>query len=1180
MRLLQLHLQAFGPFAGETLDLCDGNYGLHLIYGPNEAGKSSSLRALRAVLFGVPERTTDAFLHPYDRLRVGARLEHSDGSVLEIVRRKGRSKDLLTPDGKAGDASELSRFLGGIEEELFKTLFGIDYEALVVGGEEILKGGGQLGQLLFAAGSGISDFRSVQSNLQEECDNLYRPNGKIPSINRALLDLRKQREHIKELQLASDDWRSRDQALTEARTQRSTIVADLESTKRSKLRLERLIEAQPLAVRRQRLLEELDEVRDAPILADDFLNKRRDSQAKLAAAVEQENQCRATLETLDYEVESIVVDEVLLEQADRIDDLYRRVGEFQKNTREKPILLQQADHNEAEARQLLRSLDPTADLSDVERYRMRPNEEVAMQNLANSREGLLARRDHGQEQRANLAQQLALSRRKLEQTPGPQDLSHWPPILDQASRIVHREEDLASQRAEVAHTEEQLARDVARLPLWNSSIDELLQLSVPPPDTIDRFDSEFRDQSTQADHVAQHLNDTSAKIVEVEQQLLQLEASDKLPTEDDVREARSLRDAGWQLVRVRWLEGKTNDAEQKRFVEECSGSDLPTAFENSVRFADEQVDRLRREADRVARKTELLNQLEKLRDEQASFLRQQDELKQSSAELTRQWSKHWDPAGIEPLPPSEMRDWLRTFTELVSRGEHCLRQRQRLSSEDKAVANQRERLVGLLKAVPLDTNAGHSLSELLVEAKRILAMNDELIRRREALSEQIEQIQIAAHEAERMVEAAHADVDWWQTQWSQYTSRLGLKPEATPAEANAVRQAVSRLFHLINAADSARQQVGRIDNDIHQFEEDTRLLAEQLGMDPSEDPSQTVEAYRRRLKSAQGSDQQRRNLCRQRESEADRLKEIEEKRIQHRSMLNALCSEAGCANIEQLPEAEIRSQKRKRLEDELRQLDEHFVRLCAAVSLEAFLAEAAATNVDAVRLELEENELQLRNLEHLREQVDQTIGAEQSALEQMDGNAQAAEAAEAAEGLLAQIHGHVERFLTLRLASGLLQRGIDRYREKNQEPVLRRSSTLFRQLTLDSFTKLEVDYDSDENPVLIGVRGNEPERVGVEGMSDGTRDQLFLALRLATLEAYLDKHEPLPFVVDDILLNFDDDRAAAALNVLAELSTKTQVLFFTHHQHLVELARSCISSDLLVTHSLRNPQPANAGSLF
>jgi uncharacterized protein YhaN len=122
-------------------------------------------------------------------------------------------------------------------------------------------------------------------------------------------------------------------------------------------------------------------------------------------------------------------------------------------------------------------------------------------------------------------------------------------------------------------------------------------------------------------------------------------------------------------------------------------------------------------------------------------------------------------------------------------------------------------------------------------------------------------------------------------------------------------------------------------------------------------------------------------------------------------------------------------------------------------------------------------------------------------------------------------------------------------------------------LTDDSFTRLQIDDDGDGRSVLKGVRPD-GRLVGVEGMSDGSHDQLYLALRLASLESWLQSHEPVPFVVDDILLNFDDVRATAALTALAELSRQTQVLFFTHHRHIVELARRHLSSDIVFVHQL------------
>ncbi len=87
-------------------------------------------------------------------------------------------------------------------------------------------------------------------------------------------------------------------------------------------------------------------------------------------------------------------------------------------------------------------------------------------------------------------------------------------------------------------------------------------------------------------------------------------------------------------------------------------------------------------------------------------------------------------------------------------------------------------------------------------------------------------------------------------------------------------------------------------------------------------------------------------------------------------------------------------------------------------------------------------------------------------------------------------------------------------------------------------------------------------------MSQGTRDQLFLSLRLAAIEQHIDGRGPMPVIVDDLLVQFDDDRAVATLTVLNELSAKTQVLFFTHHRHLVKLSRASTLASAIAIHDL------------
>jgi uncharacterized protein YhaN len=321
-------------------------------------------------------------------------------------------------------------------------------------------------------------------------------------------------------------------------------------------------------------------------------------------------------------------------------------------------------------------------------------------------------------------------------------------------------------------------------------------------------------------------------------------------------------------------------------------------------------------------------------------------------------------------------------------------------------------------------------------------------------------------------------------------------------------------------------------------------------------------------------------LAAQRDGEVLRLREAEHQRDAARVRLERLCREAGCESPGDLPEVERRSAERGRLEDALRDCEDQLLAQSGGAGVEPFAAEVEQADADELGPLIERLGHELDDLQKEWEIVNQTIGAERGALDAMDGDDEAAEAAETMQTTLARLQVDVGRYSTLRLAAAVLQRGIERYREKNQGPVLARASRLFADLTGGTFVRLQID-DDGSGAVLKGVRAD-GRLVGVECMSDGAHDQLYLALRLASLESWLLVHEPIPFVVDDILLNFDDQRALAALRALAELSRRTQVLFFTHHAHLVDLARRSLPPDVLIIRELPafevpcpdDPQPA------
>jgi uncharacterized protein YhaN len=291
------------------------------------------------------------------------------------------------------------------------------------------------------------------------------------------------------------------------------------------------------------------------------------------------------------------------------------------------------------------------------------------------------------------------------------------------------------------------------------------------------------------------------------------------------------------------------------------------------------------------------------------------------------------------------------------------------------------------------------------------------------------------------------------------------------------------------------------------------------------------------------------------------------------SRMQSLCREAHCDDPAVLPEIEKRSQQRRGLMAECRDLETRLRQLSAGATIETFVAEAGQVEPDALPPKMERLQDDIARLENERSDLDRTIGTEKGELNRMDGRAEAAGYAEEAEHLLARLETDVAQYARVKIASVLLARTIEQYREKHQGPLIKRASVLFSQMTRDVFKGVRADYDEKGHPVLVGIRAPDEEAIGVAGMSDGTADQLYLALRLASLEQYLGRSEPLPFVVDDILLRFDDERAAATLKVLGELSAKTQVIFFTHHHHLLELARSVLDETVMGVHILEGPLP-------
>ena len=174
MKLETLTLERYGRFEDLTLDLTGNDVRLHIVFGPNEAGKSTLLSSIADLLFGIPMRSPYGFRFDYSQMRVGATIANDAGDRFSFTRRKGRgtSGTLLSEQEATLPDQALTRFLGTADRELFERTFGLDHQRLRAGGKKMLENGGDLTTSLFEAGSGLTRVGDALRRIDEEIGKL------------------------------------------------------------------------------------------------------------------------------------------------------------------------------------------------------------------------------------------------------------------------------------------------------------------------------------------------------------------------------------------------------------------------------------------------------------------------------------------------------------------------------------------------------------------------------------------------------------------------------------------------------------------------------------------------------------------------------------------------------------------------------------------------------------------------------------------------------------------------------------------------------------------------------------------------------------------------------------------------------------------------------------------------
>jgi uncharacterized protein YhaN len=1157
---------AYGPFTNVELDL--GAPGIQMVYGKNEAGKSTALRAITGLFYGIAKNTPDAHVHKMPDLRVGGSVRSASGGTLHLVRRKGKDNTLLDRDGRAVDEAVLARLLGGVSQDQFLTMFGLDHETLRRGGEALLLGQGNIGENLFGAAMAGGELHQVLRALRQEAEALFTAKAHTRPLNEAIKAWALAHKRTRDESMSHESIATQTRELDELRRERATCEADRQLLTIERSKLERARRALPILAKHKGLLERREAMGSVVLLAPGSKASRIAEQRTASEADLEIARFEARLFDLNQRKSKLVVPESLVLHKEVPLDLANRLGSHLKALRDLPRVQGEIDELETEARAILRRMGRDVPLDRAEGWRVDAASQATIRKLTRDATALLEAK--AQTQRAlveRTARLAALSAKRATLPPTP-DTSALKKAVSRAERDGALDERLAKAITQASRIEQSAEAQLSSLGSGAVSLVNAPGLPIPSGETIERFARLWVAHEKNEERLAKRALDVASRSASLTRDIEALELAGKVPTERDLLAARKQRDERWHLVRESLPRTTIKKGRGGRSTEESA----LVKYENEVRAADDIADRLRREAERVTRLAALLADREACKEERADVAAQQTELAERRASDRQAWRALWQSVGIEPQPPLEMKDWLLRHAALVRAIEELRQAEAEIASIRATIEAHRAPIGALLEALGAPAPASSSLASLLDQAGNRL----DAVGRAEVLRHQIDrdigelESQIVEQRAAaREHEAAGENLE---KAWQTALAPLGLTAKASPEQATVTIDLLGDAFHKIDQAEAARRRAAGIERDAQTFGDDVRKLASEhapdlLGRPPEEAATQIIERHRQ----GQVTLAERRELDRHLQETSQLLEEQKTRRRSAEARIAELLAEARVDSTEELERAERRSDEARTLEQEIAQLESQLLDIGAdAVALRA---EIETSGADELAARLEDVE---REIEELREQqrvIDQRIGGCESGLKALgDPKARAAEAAADAEEELAKVREITERYLRVRVASIVLAREIERYRQENQGPILTRAGELFRRLTLGSFTSLRADFDEKDQPVLRGVRSDDRD-VGVEAMSDGTRDQLYLALRLATLERYAEHNDPMPLVVDDILIHFDDDRARAALEVLGELSLNTQVLFFTHHARLVELAERVIPKTRLFVRELSESAP-------
>lgn len=1154
MRFVSLTLARYGHFTDYQFNFGERRANdFHLIYGPNEAGKSTTLAAIVDLLFGMPSQSSYNFLHSYDNMEIDALLEqHGKQTLLKRYKRQLSNEHGQKIPNSDIDTHNLSR-------DEFRLRFSSDEESLAKGGEAILENNGDLGSALFSATSGVSDFSTALQQLMEPHNTFYRPRAKKTELNELKSRLSEIDKERKELDINAASWQQRLQSASEKKIQ---LQEHRQKTTALQKQLDTLLRQQQAIAFRKRVDDaknSISELPDRPDVPDFWLGQARELSKNIHAVdgkLEQLNKQLLLLEKQKKElpehsevtthlhtIQELESNQALYKQRSvTITSLSSKLVSLNKNRNE---LRRQIGLEHSKTVEPL-SIPVSVQSAIEELLEAAPTAQLALNS---------AKQEYAQANETLSALNFDASCKTVE----VDHIQNLVTLLRKKASYAQLS-PIAKQQA-VAEAE--LDTELARLNPWSGSIEQLLSCKMPAPSRLTTLAEEYNNAKQRATLLSSGVDSAQQELKELESAVLN-NANGATPI--DLQSGIAERDRCWNSHLLS-IDDNAKPSTQQQTAREyaLAQQQLDAAFSAAIKQAEQTGSAQHLESQRIS-------QLARIRSTQEELKQTVDKL----AEIQSSIGNIAESIGIDTDSNiAEITDWLNKREQCLN----ILNKRNQLDAElntlEQELRADCDQLRALFSSVNLtahgasSTDSANTLEMLLVQAEQYIEEQTAKNIQIDDSRKQFELLTSAVKQREEALGVAEQAHQAWQQHWSSALEKTWIT-ERQPSQVQAI-------VNTLNALTLTQQQCTETETELNEltalqqeFERSAQHVIGALKQSKSiqintsatftEQLSQLIQASTK----AQQSANEAKNIISQIAVIEEQITELNTQKAPIAKEIESMCVSCGVASIIELETCLESAAEKKHLQKQLHNAEMDLMHTLKASTKEEAHEQISDIEASELQLQIEELEVELNASKVKRDELHYSYRTLQDEIDNFHSDETVARLQQERQNIIVEMQAKAIDTMQARLGKLAIDEAVRQYRNENKSSMMKNAKAAFSQITCNHYTDLTTQPSAKkQGEDLVGINSAGQSKLA-STMSSGTRAQLYLALRVAAHTDYAENREPLPFVADDIMEAFDDDRTAATLGVLAQMAQRGQVIYLTHHRHVVDMAKKTLQDRVQV----------------